>query len=119
MLPVWASATEYRTMTGTTAGISTCVRTVAGGDNDSDGSGELKAEATSVGDLDSLHAQHAHDLVAISGESDHDTNTSQDQDPLGHLRQKTPHKMSMAEQHHVNTVVGIDADVSESTIEAL
>ncbi len=64
--------------------------TIAGGDNDSDGGGELQAEATSVGDLDGLDSQHAHDLVAIRGQTNHDTGSSKDQDPLRHLCTRLP-----------------------------
>ena len=58
--------------------------TIAGGNDDGDGGGELQAEAARVGDLDCLHAQHAHDLVAVRGQPGHNTQASDHQDPLRH-----------------------------------
>ena len=66
------------------------LHTVAGGNNDSDGGGELQAEAPSVGDLNSLNSQHAHDLVAVRCQANHNTGSSKHQDPLRHLCIREP-----------------------------
>ena len=51
-------------------------RTNAGGQHNSDCSGELSAEASWVGDPDRVDSQDPENLVAECGEPDYDTNST-------------------------------------------
>jgi hypothetical protein len=61
------------------------VLTIAGGNGDSDGRAELSREAASEGDLGNLHAEGLGDVAGEQGQAAHNTNTTNDQDPLLHV----------------------------------
>ena len=54
-----------------------------GADDDHDGRAEFDRETARGGDLGDLHTDGSDDLVTVEGQADHDTNTTEGEDPEG------------------------------------